>query len=139
MPGKKATGTKTEISTSEVATTAPVTSRMAAEAAVMTSVWSSWMWRWMFSKTTIASSTTRPVASVIPKRVKVLIEKPKSLTKAKAPTRDTGMVIAGMTVLRQSWRKRKMTAMTKRIASRSVISTSRIDSPTTVVVSKATR
>ncbi len=88
--------------------------------------------------TTMASSTTRPVASVMPKRVSVLIEKPRSLTKAKVPTSDTGMVIAGISVLRQSWRKKKITRMTRRIASRSVMSTSRIDSPTTVVVSKAT-
>ena len=49
----------------------------------------------MFSITTMASSTTRPVASVIPNSVSVLIEKPKALTKAKVPISETGMVIAG--------------------------------------------
>ncbi len=92
----------------------------------------------MFSITTIASSTTSPVARVRPKSVRVLIEKPSSLTRAKVPTSDTGMVIAGMSVVRQSCRKMKITRMTNRIACTSVISTSRIDSPTTVVVSKAT-
>ena len=45
--------------------------------------------------TTMASSTTRPVASVMPKSVSVLMENPSSLTKINVPTSDTGMVIAG--------------------------------------------
>ena len=49
----------------------------------------------MFSMTTMASSTTRPVARVRPKSVSVLIEKPKSLTKAKVPMSETGMVTRG--------------------------------------------
>ena len=40
-------------------------------------------------------------------------------------------------VARQSSRKRKMTVMTMKMASASVTSTSRIESPTTVVASKA--
>ncbi len=55
----------------------------------------------MFSMTTIASSTTRPVASVTPKSVSVLIEKPNSFTNAKVPMSDTGIVIAGISVVRQ--------------------------------------
>ena len=55
----------------------------------------------MFSMTTIASSTTRPVARVIPNSVSVLIEKPKSFTNAKVPISATGMVIAGISVVRQ--------------------------------------
>ena len=61
--------------------------------------------RVMFSMTTMASSTTRPVARVSPNKVSVLMEKPNSLTKAKVPTRETGMVIAGMSVERSVWRK----------------------------------
>ena len=53
------------------------------------------MCRSMFSMTTIASSTTRPVASVMPKSVSVLIEKPNSLTNANVPTSETGIVMAG--------------------------------------------
>ncbi len=92
----------------------------------------------MFSITTIASSTTRPVASVMPNSVSVLIEKPSSLTNANVPISDTGMVIAGISVVRQFWRNRNMTSTTSAIASSSVVTTSRIDSATTVVVSKAT-
>src|SRR5215472_9710943 len=137
VPGKKDTGTNTEIRTSDVATTALVTSFMAAEVAWCESVLSSLMCRWAFSITTIASSTTSPVANVIPKRVSELIEKPKILMKAKVPISDTGIVTAGMIVARQSRRKKKITAMTITIASSSVVTTSFTESPTTVVVSKA--
>ena len=95
------------------------------------------MWRLTFSITTMASSTTRPVASVMPKRVRVLIENPMSLTKKKVPTRETGIVTAGIRVLRQSWRNRNMVRTTKTMAMRSVSTTSQMDSLTTVVVSKA--
>ena len=95
------------------------------------------MWRCTFSMTTMASSTTRPVARVMPKSVSELMEKPKILINAKVPISETGMVTAGMMVARQSSRKRKMTTMTMTMASPSVTSTSRIESPTTVVESKA--
>src|SRR3972149_1621801 len=131
VPGKSATGTNTAIRTREVATTAPVTSRIAAEAARMASRSPSLTWRAMFSITTIASSTTRPVASTMPKRVSVLIEKPSSFTKAKVPISETGIVAAGMSVARQSSRNRNITRITSAIAPPSVISTSRIASPTT--------
>ena len=92
----------------------------------------------MFSITTIASSTTMPVARMMPKSVRVLIEKPISLVNANAPISDTGMVTAGMIVLRQVCRKMKMTSTTSAIASASVLRTSLIDSSTTSVVLKAT-
>src|SRR6266852_8832598 len=138
VPGKNETGTNTEISTSEVATTAPATSFMAADVAVCESVPSSVIWRWAFSMTTMASSTTRPVASVIPKSVSELMENPNMLMNANVPINETGIVTAGMMVARQSSRKRKMTRMTMMMASSSVVTTSFTESPTTVVVSKAT-
>src|ERR1700719_2026540 len=138
VPGYRATGTNTDTSTSEVATTAPTTSFMATLAALCGSEIPSVMWRSTFSITTMASSTTSPVASVMPNSVKVLIENPKALMKIKVPTSETGIVIAGINVLRQSCKNKKMTAITSAIACSSVISTSRIDSLTTLVVSKAT-
>ena len=93
----------------------------------------------MFSITTIASSTTMPVASTMPNSVSVLIEKPNSLRNANVPISETGMVIAGMIVLRQFCRNRNITRMTRPIASASVFSTSMIDSRTTPTLSKATR
>ena len=50
---------------------------------------------------------------------------------------DTGIVIAGMSVLRQFCRNRNITRMTSAIASASVISTSMIDSRTTTTLSNA--
>src|SRR5208282_4668735 len=79
-----------------------------------------------------------PVGSVSPKSVSVLMENPSSFTNAKVPTSETGMVTAGISVLRHSWRNTKITMRTRRIASRSVRRTSRMDSETTVVVSNAT-
>ena len=54
-----------------------------------------------FSITTIASSTTMPVASTMAKSVSVLIEKSSRWTNAKAPMSDTGSVSVGMSVARQ--------------------------------------
>src|ERR1700742_2505772 len=102
VPGKSATGTNTATRTSDVAMTAPATSFIATEAALCGSVMPSTMCRSTFSMTTIASSTTSPVASVIPNSVSVLIENPNSLTKMKVPISETGIVIAGINVLRQS-------------------------------------
>ena len=118
--------------------TALVTSPMAFEVASCGSECSIAICRCTFSMTTMASSTTRPVASVMPNSVSELIEKPNSLTKAKVPMSDTGIVTAGIMVARQSSRKRKMTTITMAIASARVTSTSRMESPTTVVESNAT-
>ena len=92
----------------------------------------------MFSITTIASSTTMPVASTMPNRVRVLIEKPSSLMNANVPMSDTGIVIVGMIVLRQSCRNRNITSTTSAMASSSVVTTSRMESCTTVAVSNDT-
>ena len=110
---------------------------MASEVAVCVSVLPSLMCRCTFSITTMASSTTSPVARVMPKRVSELMEKPKIFTNANVPISDTGMVTAGMIVARQSSRKKKITTMTITTASSSVVTTSFTESPTTVVVSKA--
>src|ERR1035437_534038 len=150
VPGKKLTGTKTEISTSDVAMTALVTSAIATEVALCGSWAQSSLgsdpapgtfipsrWRCTFSMTTIASSTTRPVASVMPNSVSELMENPNILMNANVPMSETGIVIAGMMVARQSCRNRKMTMMTMMMASASVFSTSWIESETTVVESTA--
>jgi len=81
--------------------TAPNTSRMASDAAWSDRLRYSWMWRSMFSITTIASSTTMPVASTIANRVSVLIENPITFANAKTPISETGIVSAGISVARQ--------------------------------------
>src|SRR6266567_7187596 len=138
VPGKNDTGTNTAMSTSDVAITALVTSPMARDVAACGSECSMWMWRCTFSITTMASSTTRPVARVMPNKVSELMEKPNSLMNANVPMSETGMVTAGMMVAPQSSRKRKMTTITMPMASPSVTSTSLMESPTTVVESNAT-
>src|ERR1700761_3441359 len=124
VPGKNETGTKTAISTSEAAITALVTSDIATDVASCGSVCSCEIWRCTFSMTTMASSTTRPVASVMPKSVNELIEKLNSRIKMKVPINETGIVTTGIIVSRQSSKNRKMTAMTMMMASPSVTSTS---------------
>ena len=96
------------------------------------------MKRAMFSMTTIASSTTNPVASVRPNRVSVLIEKPSTFISANVPISETGMVMAGISVVRQLCKNKNTTAITSRIEIASVLSTSRIDSLTNGVASKPT-
>ena len=86
------------------------------------------------STTTIASSTTTPIASTSPNRVSVLIEKPRAAKAAKVPTSDTGTTMTGMSVARQLCRKRYTTSMTSRKATPSVIITSFSDSMTNGVV-----
>ena len=72
-PGMKATGTNTLISTNVVATTAKATWRVPLKAATSGCSPCS-MRRWMFSSTTIASSTTNPIASTKASSVSVFIE-----------------------------------------------------------------
>ena len=64
------------------------------------------MWRWMFSTTTMASSTTSPMASTIASRVRRLMVKPKASISAQAPTSERGMATRGMTTERTEPRKR---------------------------------
>ncbi len=81
----------------------------------------------MFSSTTIASSTTRPIASTIASSVNVLTVKPNAYISANAPTSDTGIVTIGMTVARRLRRKKKITSTTSTIASPMVVNTDLIE------------
>ena len=136
MPANAATGMNTASSTSELATTALVISFIAAAAPANGSIRFSLTKRAMFSMTTIASSTTSPVASVSPNKVSVLIENPRTFINANVPISETGMVIAGMSVVRQLCKNKNTTAITSTIEIASVLSTSRIDSLTNGVASK---
>ena len=70
--------------------TAENTSRIASIAASCALFPYSRMCRSTFSITTIASSTTMPVARTMPKSVSVLIEKPNSFTNANVPIERDG-------------------------------------------------
>lgn len=52
----------------------------------------------MFSITTMASSTTKPVAMVSAISVRLLMEKPRKYMAAKVPTSDSGTATLGIMV-----------------------------------------
>ena len=104
MPPRKATGRNTEDSTRAMPTTGPATSRMAWSVASRGDMPCS-MWCSTASTTTMASSTTRPMASTSPKRDSVLMEKPSRGNTAKVPMSETGTAIMGIRVARQFCRK----------------------------------
>ena len=68
------------------------------------------------STTTIASSTTVPIASTNPKSVMILSENPANCTIANVPSRDTIIEIEGISVAFQFCKKKYTTMMTSRIA-----------------------
>ena len=82
----------------------PVTSDMALRVAASGGNPAS-SWRSTFSTTTIASSTTRPIASTMPSRLSMFSEKPQTSITASVATSETGIAIVGMMVARQLCRK----------------------------------
>ena len=80
-----------------------------------------------FSTTTIASSTTMPIASTSPNSDRLLIEKPNAPMKKNVPTSDTGIATIGMTAARQVCRNRMTTRTTSTIASAMVSTTASTD------------
>ena len=123
MPPRNVTGTNTEISTIAMPTTGPDTSTMACFVA-SSGVSPCSMWCSTASTTTIASSTTMPIASTRPNIVSVLIENPIIAKAANVPISETGTASIGMKVARKFPRKRNTTRMTRMTASNSVWSTS---------------
>ena len=123
LPPIKESGTKTEISTRVVAMTAKAISREPSRDARSGSSPNS-MRRCTFSSTTMASSTTSPIASTSPSSVSTLIEKPITAMAMKDATMETGMATAGMMVARTDRRKRKITPTTSASAIISACSTS---------------
>ena len=137
-PGSSSVGIKTQEITSAVLTMGPDTSFMAAMVA-----WRGFspleIWFFTASTTTMASSTTRPMASTSPIRQMVLMEKPNNGKAMKAPTIDTGTANAGISVPRQPWRKMKTTSTTRPRAITSVLTMSSIPARTASVESRETR
>src|SRR5207247_5464838 len=91
------------------------------------------MWRSTASTTTIASSTTSPIASTNPKSESVLIENPNSGNNTKTPINETGTAQSGMSVARQPCRKIKTTRTTSASASNNVFTISCMPSVTASV------
>ena len=92
----------------------------------------------MFSIITIASSTTKPVATTSAIRVRLLIEKPARYMTPKVPTSDSGTATLGMSVAGRLRRNRKITITTSAIATASSSWTSRTDARMVTVRSVST-
>ena len=137
-PGSSSVGTNTQEITRAVLTMGPDTSRMAAMVAGK-GFSPLEMWFFTASTTTMASSTTRPMASTSPIRQMVLMEKPKNGKAMKAPTMETGTANAGMSVPRHPCRKMNTTRTTSPSAISRVLTMSSIPARTARVESRETR
>jgi hypothetical protein len=137
MPGMNAVGRNTAVRISAIATTGPDTSDIAFSVASFGERPCS-MWCSTASTTTIASSTTMPIASTSASSEIVLIEKPNTGNSTNVPISETGTASSGISVARQPWRKMKTTMMTRTIASTSVWRISLMPSLTASVVSSET-
>ena len=120
-------GTNTAQSTSATAITGPVTSSMALHAASRGESPRA-SHRSTFSTTTMASSTTMPIANTRPNKERLLRLKPMAAMTAKVPIMATGTAISGMIAARQFCKNTSTTRATRMMASRSVFNTSVTDS-----------
>ncbi len=91
------------------------------------------MLRSTFSTTTMASSTTMPMASTSPNSVSALMEKPKICITAKVPMMETGTAISGMIDALHVCRNKMTTSTTSATASSSVCATASMDARTNCV------
>ncbi len=126
-PLMNAQGTKTALRTNPTAITGPETWLMALIVASRGGSPCS-MWCSTASTTTIASSTTMPIASTSPKSVRLFRLKPNASSTANVPTMATGTAIKGMTAERQFCRNSSTTSATSSTASRSALKTSSMHS-----------
>ena len=94
--------------------------------------------RAMFSIMTMASSTTKPVATVSAIKVRLLTEKPAKYMTAKVPTSDKGTTTAGIKVADALRRNTNITMTTKAIDNSNSNCTSRTEARMVVVRSVIT-
>ena len=93
----------------------------------------------MFSKTTMASSTTKPIARISAIIDRLFRLKPHKYITANVPSRDTGIARLGMMVAEAFRRKTKITSTTSPKLSSSVVCTSRKESRMLLARSAITR
>ena len=122
----KAVGTNTATKTKAVAIIGPTTSLIAFRVASLADSPKP-IWRSTFSTTTIASSTTIPIAKTKPNNDKVFKDRPMADITAKVPIKDTGTANKGMIVARQFCKKITTTNTTNNKASNKVTTTALID------------
>lgn len=130
MPLMKAIGTNTATMAKVVAITASPISSVPSRAAV---AWSLPMarWRTMFSRTTMASSISRPMHSDSAISVRKLSVNPNALRAMKVAMTASGSVRPVITVLRQLWRNRK-TISTVSVAPSRIVSLTRLTEASTL-------
>ncbi len=129
---------KTAISTTAIATTGAWICFIALRVASGALRCSASMMRSTFSITTIASSTTMPIASTMPNSESWLTVNPTSHMPRKPPISATGMTSVAMIVARKFCRNSSMTRNTSTIAMSSVLTTSSIEILMNCVVSYGT-
>ena len=115
-PGRNAAGRNTEINTSVM----PTIGANSASIALIAASWPDMPCSILCaapSTTTMASSTTMPIASTIANSVDRLMVKPSAAIAAKAPMMVTGTVVAGTSMARQSCRNTRITTSTRKPAS----------------------
>ena len=106
VPGMKATGINTAMKTSVHEMTAMETSLMAWRVASRASDMPPSIFAITASTTTMASSTTVPMASTKANSVNMFREKPATFTTAKVPNSDTIIEMEGMIVALKLCRKK---------------------------------
>src|SRR5699024_9495402 len=129
IPSRNAVGMNTPASTSTIEIKAVPTSSIVLCTASRGFMPSS-MFREASSTTTMASSTTIPMASTKPNSVRLLSEKPKRLIMVNVPINEIGIASIGMIDARNDCRKSTMTITTKIMASKIVLYTSSSDCST---------
>ena len=125
-PPRKPIGAYTAASVMVMETTGPTISRAPCIAACTGGLPSS-RCRWIFSTTTMASSTTRPIASTMASNVSRLKLKPAISIRLQTPISDSGIVTTGISTERNEARNMKITTTTMMTAAPSVFSTSSMD------------
>jgi len=116
MPVRNTIGRKTATVASVEEVTAVVISRAPVYAATI-GLSPSATCRLMFSSTTIASSTTRPMATIMPPRVRMFRVMPCHHSTSSAASSESGIETPATIVALPLRRNRKMTAMAKRAPS----------------------
>ena len=106
VPGRNAAGMNTEHITRTTATSELAISSIDRIVASLGARWCCAMLRSTFSTTTIASSTTMPIASTSPNSVRRLIEKPSASMPAKVVISATQIATLQMIVVRKLCRNR---------------------------------
>ena len=121
MPLRKLTGINTAQSTNDVAIRALVSPFIAFFVASYAPICSSSIIRSTFSTTTMASSTTIPMARIRPSMVRRFKEKPNISINPKVPINEIGTAITGIRVARQFCNDKNTTRITNPNASNNVL------------------